>query len=199
MNRGHALALGVEGDFAHPGPFPPDGAVPDPGLFGEHKERPFRGIPLQLPRAVASQERGIVAQGGAPYQAEQGRVGSRVDGAIPTPQVPGGIVADARDVQHAPARNEFPNGHLVPGQRPRLVRADDAGTTQGLHGGEAADDGSAPDRPLDADGERAGYDGRESLRDGGDSETDPPNDHLQHWMPAGDPNADDAGRHGETP
>ena len=57
--------------------------------------------------------------------------------------------------------------HLVGGQGSRLVRADDRGAAQGLHGWQAADDGVLFGHAAGAQGQAGGDDGRKTLRYGG--------------------------------
>lgn len=62
------------------------------------------------------------------------------------------------------------DGHLVGGERARLVGADNRGAAQGLHGGKAADDGVLLRHATRAQGEAGGDDGGQALGDGGHSQ-----------------------------
>ena len=74
---------------------------------------------------------------------------------------PGGLRLVAPVVHH---------GHLVLGQGAGLVRADDLGAAQGLHGGELADDGVALGHVGHADGQHDGHHRGQALGDGGHSQ-----------------------------
>lgn len=58
------------------------------------------------------------------------------------------------------------DGHLVGGEGAGLVGADDGGAAQGLHGGQAPDDGILLGHAPRAQGQAGGDDSREALRDG---------------------------------
>lgn len=58
------------------------------------------------------------------------------------------------------------NGHLVGGQRPCFVRADDRGTAQCLHRGQAANDGVFLGHAAGPQGQAGGYDSGQPFGDG---------------------------------
>ena len=64
------------------------------------------------------------------------------------------------------------HGHLVLSQGARLIRADDLGAAQGLHGGEPPDDRVALGHIGDADGQHDGDHGGQPLGDGGHRQRD---------------------------
>ena len=71
----------------------------------------------------------------------------------------GGAVAVAAVIVH--------HGHFVLGQGAGLIRADDLGTAQRLHGGQAADNGAALGHIGDADAQHHCHHGSKALGDGG--------------------------------
>ena len=67
-------------------------------------------------------------------------------------------------------REDLRDVHPVPGERPRLVRADDGDRSERLHGRELPDQGAARQHPLRAQGEGDRHHGGQPLRDRGDRE-----------------------------
>ena len=61
--------------------------------------------------------------------------------------------------------------HHVGGEGAGLVGADDGGAAESLHGGQRADDGVLGGHPPGAQGEAGGDDGGQTLRDGGNSQS----------------------------
>jgi len=69
--------------------------------------------------------------------------------------------------------------HLVPGERPGLVRAYDRDRAEGLRCRETADKAVSPHHVLDADGKRQRHDRRKALRDHRHRKRDADEEHLQ--------------------
>jgi hypothetical protein len=68
-------------------------------------------------------------------------------------------VAFASDSERVPINKEMSDRHLVLGQRPGFVSADDRRRAQGFHSGEMANQGMPSDHARDTQGERNGDDG----------------------------------------
>ena len=86
----------------------------------------------------------------------------------------GGAVAVGAVIVH--------HGHLVLGQGAGLIRADDLGAAQGLHRGQAADDGAALGHIGDADAQHHGDHGGKAFRDGGHRQRHGDHEGVQHHV-----------------
>jgi len=102
------------------------------------------------------------------------------DGQREAPRI-GERVAPARQRRHrerAAAALEGLELHLVPGERPRLVRADHGDAAERLDGRHAAHERPLGPHPSHGAHERRGDDDGQALRDGGDGQSDSRPDHL---------------------
>ncbi len=99
--------------------------------------------------------------------------------AVPLADLAPGLVALARDCEKLTVRPDVAGGHLVLRQGTGLVRADRGGASQGLHGGELADEGVADDHLAHSQREADGDDGGQALGHGGDGEADRGHEHLE--------------------
>ena len=88
----------------------------------------------------------------------------------------------ARDVQPQVGDVEPDGGHLVLGEGARLVGADGGGRSQGLHGGEAADEGVAADHLPHPQGQADGDHGGKPLRHGGDRQAYRRQEQIDHHL-----------------
>ncbi len=95
-----------------------------------------------------------------------------------------GSVAAARDLDPPSVEDDRLHRHLVPGQGPGLVGADDGNRAEGLDGGEAADQRPHPGHPLHADGEGHRRDGREPLGHRRDRQRDADFEHVEKVVAA---------------
>src|SRR3989337_1891592 len=138
---------------------------------------------LNLAIGGSGLERGIVAEQAAAKELGQGVVafGRGGAGAV-LDDLAAGLVAAAAYVVQAGAGVEAYGHHLVLGQGAGLVGADEAGTAQGLDGGELADEGVAARHALHADGEGDGDDGRQPLGDGGNGRGDGGEEQLDELL-----------------
>jgi hypothetical protein len=159
VDRGHELGGRVERDLRQ-ALAAADGVEVQASLGGEDEQGRLGGVAGDRALAV---DVGVVAQHGS---LERGRRPQRrVDGARRLVAVPGNRVA-------VTVEDHGTDGHLVAGQRARLVGADDLRRPEGLDRGEPLDDrpvtghGRGPQRQGDRD------DRREALGDGGDGQRD---------------------------
>jgi len=120
----------------------------------------------------------VAEEDGAEEEAEP-TVRERVDGAALTEELSSGGIAGPRD-RHLGIRGPHPDDrHLVPGERPRLVRADHRDRAEGLRCREIADQAVPPHHVLDAEGKRERHNRRETLRDHRHRERDADEEHLE--------------------
>ena len=192
MYGGHALALRVKGLFKHPGVPVLQPLVVHPKGLGQEDEGPLGGVADDLPGPVRVQA-GVVAQGGSVHQLP---VHLRV--------AAGGLLhrGDGPRLK-VPVHRDVGDGHPVQRQSARLVGADHRGAAQGLHRGQAADEGVLFGHALHAQGHNDGGRGGQALRDDGDGQGDG-HQELGHQGPlvqgadGEDQHAHDQPRHGEN-
>ncbi len=124
----------------------------------------------------------IVAEQRHAGEAHELPLGEQVQGLAGAPDLPDGLVAPTRDGEDRVAQRDPLDGHLVPGQRARLVRADDADRAQRLDRRQAADDGVARCHAAHADGERYGHHGGQPLGNGGHGEAYAGHEHVEQRL-----------------
>ena len=135
------------------------------------------GSPSTVSRAVVTFHFGVVAQhadaqGEARCSSARGSTRCRLAAELAGRRVAGAGHLDAALVQRVDA-----HGHLVPGQRPGLVGADDGGGAQSLDGGQSADERAHPGHALHPQRQRHGGHGGQPLGHGGDGQREAD---LQH-------------------
>jgi hypothetical protein len=164
MDGTHALAARVEGEFSQTrhllrfgfqinAPLPRDNAQ---GRFGWVTQNgPLRGqrIRWQYPSIVAQSSRheelthiGIHGLGHGPPLLQQLAFGG---------------IADTRHRELPIREPEITHGHLILGEGPGLVRADDCGTPQGFNGRQALDEGMPACHALGPHRECEGHGGEQ--------------------------------------
>ena len=82
------------------------------------------------------------------------------------------VVALAGELAAFFADGDLPHRHLVLRERAGLVSADDRGAAEGFYGWQLADDGAPPRHARDADRERDGDGGGQTLGNRADGERD---------------------------
>ena len=123
---------------------------------------------------------------------EQQRV---VERAPVDPQLALGPVAPASDVHLARGGDDLLDRHLVPGQRPRLVRADNRGRPKRLHRRELLHDRPPARHALHAEGEHDGQHGRQPFRHRRDRERHADEEHVDEVGCLLDVGREQDGRH----
>ena len=140
-----------------PGPAVAGGHPLPPGVEGSLS--PAGVLPVQVP----------LVQAGLPGPAGDGGLGG-VPGEGPLRPRPGvgaqGPQQEDPFLQGGDGRPERSGGHAVLGEGARLVRADHRGAAQGLHSGEALDDGVLLCHPPHPHGQDDGDNGGQALGDG---------------------------------
>ena len=166
---GHPLVVGVEGHVA-------DAVVCAAVVTGLEREDAQRAVGRFADERPAGVRRpgggdflhlrfvGAVGDGG---QHAHGRVVGDGPG-----QVAVGGVTGAGDGDRSGGDERFADRHFVLGQGAGLAGADHRHRPEGLHRAELAGDGVAAGHDLHAAGQGDGHDGRQSLGDRGDGETD---------------------------
>ena len=177
LERGHHLALGCEGHLT--APFEAVDAVHGAvQLACGDEERGLRRVTLDLPLAVVLGELGVVRERAAAQDeaglVRQSRIGDDVSG---LQRLALGSVADTGEVDGPRGGQDALDRHLVLRQCPGLVRGDDGGGPERLDGVEVLHHGLVAGQTLHADGQDHGQDGRQALRDRGDREGDPQQQH----------------------
>ena len=77
--------------------------------------------------------------------------------------------------------------HAVLGEGARLVRADDSGAAQSLHGGQLFHDSAPLGHAAYSQSQHNGNDGGQALRDGGHRQGDGGEEHIQHLFSLEEP------------
>ena len=202
---------------------PPGGGGIQPAPAGEHVGGPFDAHPPAAagPLVDGSHELALRVKGQLPppgplplqsifIQALPGRrvhqcgLGG-IAGGHRLPPLPGqgGIGAQGSDGEGqgplaAPGRPHVHHGHAVLGERACLVRADHPGAPQGLHGGQALDDGPPPGHAGHPQGQHNGDDGGQPLGDGGHRQGDGGEKHVQHGPPLEQPHPEHHRAHAQA-
>ena len=178
MHRAHQLPLGAEGDL-------PNALKARAARLGQpldlrlrHEEGRLRRVALNRPFALLLAQHGVVRQ--APAGEHRAHLGEQ-DRVLERPPVDAqlalGPVAAAGDVDLARAGHDLLDGHLVLRQRPGLVRANHRRGAERLHRRQPLHDRSLPRHPLHAEGEHHREHRGQPLRDRGDGERDPDEQH----------------------
>ncbi len=160
-------------------------------------ERALGWVADDVPVAVGFRDLCVVAEQAREQALTQRRVVVGIDGFPVAPVGAEGGVTGPRNLERCAAGVDGLHGHLVLGERARLVRADDGGASEGLDRGEVSDDrvvaGHAvhPDRKGDRDR------GREAFGDRADRQRDRGVDHLVPGFTASDPDHEGDGREPE--
>ncbi len=166
VDGGHALAVGVEGQLGLAGQgFVQDG-LPVAHGGGRRHQGPLGGVAHGVVGApFPFHQAGVVAEGAAHGGERQGGgrrgagVAVRPDRPIP-PHVLGEVEFVVGDVEHD-------DRHPVLGEGAGLVGADDGHRAQGLHRGQAADQGGPGQHALRPEGQGDGDHGRQAFGDDG--------------------------------
>ncbi len=178
----HELVLGVEGHLADAREDAPRLVDVHAALLGEDDERRLGRVADDL--AVA--HRRVVRQGHRQEVRLEGRVavaGDAEDLALRR-------VALALDVVATPDDDQLARGHLVEGQRPRLVGANRGRRTERLDGAQPLDDRALRRERLRAERQHRRHDGGQARRDRGDREADPDQEQLVEVLAADQPEED---------
>ena len=163
MHGDHALAGAVERHFAEARKVACQGGLVHPCLFRRDDQGRLGRVAQHGLAAVGAFHFGIVAQHADSQGQREVLVGARVHGLVAVLKrahrlVPRAGHFDAALVQHVDA-----HGHLVLGQCPGLVGADDGGGAQRLDGGEPADERAHPGHALHPQRQRHGGHGGQPL------------------------------------
>ena len=172
VDGGHELPVGVEGQLRHTGHGLLDLVLVQALLHGDIHEGGLGGVAGGLGPAVL-----VVGQDGVVTQGADG------EGEGPP------ILRGGPHVHH---------GHLVHGQGARLIRTDDGGAAQGLHGGQLLDDGVALDHALHAQGQHDGDHGGQSLGDSGHGQGHGGHEDLQQLHAVEQSHAEHDHAHGQA-
>ena len=163
-----------------------DGRRIESGLRGGHEQRGLGRIAGEA-EPVRRRHRGrVVDDGGRGEEQRQVGVARKGDVGAALDEVPARSVAAALDVHDAPVGYEPHHRHAILGHRSGLVRADHRRGAERLHGGQPADEGTAPGQAPETGGERHGRDGRQPLGDGGHREADGGLEHQPDRLPVQD-------------
>jgi len=197
MEGGHVLVVRFEGDRVETPPLRSFLLHGQPGLARRHDERPLGGVPLYGQATVLLHQPAVVAQQTAPED-----LGERGGGGFPdrlvTPRDHAiGPVAGAADREDFIPRHDLLDGHLVLGERARLVRADHRGAAQGLHRGQLADDGAPARHAGHADGQRDGHGRGKPLGDGAHGQGHGRHEHVEGALSPQDAHQEGDGRQGQ--
>mmetsp|Transcript_24547 Transcript_24547/g.58335 ORF Transcript_24547/g.58335 Transcript_24547/m.58335 type:complete len:638 (+) Transcript_24547:1496-3409(+) len=153
------------------------GSVRQADLLDEHLEAGLGGLShahVLGPLLVVLDARRVAERRDGGQHAELGGRLSEVDGRLDRPD---GRVGDPADrvrghLGLAPRQHDLDAAHLVGGERPRLVRADDIGAPERLDGRELAHDGVLGGHLARAEREAGGDDRGQALGDRRDGERD---------------------------
>src|SRR5690606_11862227 len=120
----------------------------------ERQECTVGWVSLDPPYALVFHQAAVVAQQCGPRKRLECGVAAYVDDSSVEGDVARWGVADATDLELVSSAEHTLDGHLVAGQRARLVGADDRDRSQCLHRWEASYDRPSLGHPLDAERKR---------------------------------------------
>ena len=170
LHCAHQLAVGGEGHLADAGKALVHLFGADADLARRHHQRRLGRVALDSPGTLLLFEHGVVRQRAAQQRTahigQQDWVGRLLAAAVQQ-HLPLRCVADAGQFHASAGGDDGAHGHLVLGQRARLVRADDRGRTERLHRRQLAHDGVALDHALHAQRQHDRENGRQPFGHGG--------------------------------
>ena len=141
MQGRHELVFGLERDRVQPWMRDAQLGFEQPGFASHNDERCLGRISLDSPAAFLVHELRIVGeQAGLEALGQRGMLRQARGSATEEVQRAARLVTGAGDGKGFPVGEDFLHGHLVLGERAGLVRADDRGATEGLDGGQFAND-----------------------------------------------------------
>nr|WP_232547115.1 hypothetical protein [Propioniciclava soli] len=165
---GHVFVVGVERDVVGA----PVAVGVEVDLGGQRHQGALGGLAADGPALVLTPQLGVVGHGHGGHEgAEIGVVVEADLGAVERDLAVGGI-ALARHLVAVGGRDDRAGGHLVGGERARLVGADRGHRTKGLDRGHGARDGVAVRHRRDAAGQRDRQDRGQTFGDRADREAD---------------------------
>ena len=189
--------IAVEGDLADPRVVAIQGGPIQPRLGRRDDQGPFGRVAEDGVLAVAELDGGVVAQRTDPQGQGQVAIGPRIDGPPVPVELPFRGISRAGDFEALPLQDEGAHGHLVPGQGPGLVGADDRGRAERLDGGEPAHQRAHPGHALHAHRQRHRRHGGQALGDRGDGQRDADLQHGQEGVAPQEAGDDDHGAEGQ--
>jgi len=190
MKGRHEPRRGIEGNLttARPGRTKRGGI--EPRLERGHEQRRFRRITVEDQPSLARSGVRVVDQHPRREEPLKVGVGGDVHGLSGLADDPDRGASAAGDVEAPSIQHETRHRHLVLRHGARLVRADHRGRPKRLHGGEPPHQGAVAGEAPEACGQRDRGDGRQTLRDRRDGETDGGLEHEADRLSM--ENADDA-------
>ncbi len=206
VQRGHALAPGIEGQLVHAGQLQGEVLVVQAALEGEHAQRGLGLIAQARPVRMVGRgriEAGVVAQQGGRQQlfelgAHAGLVWRRGEPAVR-------LIAHAGDGHPLPGDPHFSDRHLVLGQGAALVGRQHRDRAQRLDHGQLLDQHATLRQALHGNGQRQGDRGRQAFGHGGDHDPGRQQEGLEHGQAdferpdPEDADADGQGDQGDAP
>ena len=203
VDGGHALAIGIERQFADPRHRLEEGLLAQATAKRRDEQRRLRGIPEAHHLSVFRRpmERGVVAQRTADEHQPDGcrakRLGRR--GAVSLDERRMTVAQRFIDIQLVPGHVDDPHSHPVLRQRARLVRADDGDRTERFHCRQFADERVALEHALGPKRQRKRDDRRETLRNHGDGHADGREQHIPQRLATGNADAKHEQRDDDAP
>ena len=178
VERGHALAVGIEREFCDPRQLRAEGLRGDAETLGGEQQGRFGGIADRARRLAGflEDQMGVVAERGG--QKQRGDL----IGIDVVRQGGGGFRAGEGYL--AMERAQAGHGHAVFRQRAGLVGADDGDGTEGFDGRQLADQRMALEHPAAAQRQRGGDDGRQAFWHHGDEQADGGQQHVAERLAA---------------
>ena len=181
VHRDHALGLAAERDLGNAWVLALHRRAVQPAFFRSDNQRRFGRVAQDGGIAVLAVDLRVVAQQADPQREVQWLIGARLEVLFRDAELPGRRIAGAGDLEPAFTDLERADGHLIAGQRPRLVGADYRRRAERFDGGQAANKRVHARHALHPQRQRHGSHGRQALGHRRDRQRDA---HLEHVQEA---------------